>query len=257
MAIDYRIGKIRLGTLNFMCGIIGYVGQRPAQDILLNGLKRLEYRGYDSSGMAVLLSGKDALSVRKCQGKISALESLLHKKPLNGTVGIAHTRWATHGAPNQVNAHPHSDCHGEIAIVHNGIIENYRRLKAELIKEGHKFASQTDTEVIAHLIERFLKSADLEEAVLKALSKLEGSFAIAVLSQKEPDKLIGARCGSPLIVGLGKEENFLASDAPAILEATREVIFLDDNELVTLDKDNFKVMDFSGRGIFKTPTRLN
>jgi glucosamine--fructose-6-phosphate aminotransferase (isomerizing) len=240
-----------------MCGIIGYIGQRQAQDILLNGLKRLEYRGYDSAGICTLLDNKKALSVRKLPGKVRDLEYLLKKRPLSGTSGLAHNRWATHGAPNQANAHPHTDCKGEIAIVHNGIIENYRKLKAELIKEGHKFTSQTDTEVIVHLIEKFGKGTNLEEAVLKALSKLEGSFAIAVISQKEPDKLIGARLGSPLIVGLGKNENFLASDAPAILEATREIIFLDDNELVTLNKDNFKVMDFSGKGILRNPVHLN
>ena len=241
-----------------MCGIIGYVGQRTAQDILLNGLKRLEYRGYDSSGMALFLSRKNAISVRKSAGKISVLENLLHKKPLFGSVGIAHTRWATHGSPNQINAHPHTDCKGEIALVHNGIIENYRKLKAELIKEGHKFTSQTDTEVIVHLIEKFYRnSTPLEEAARKALVKLEGSFAIAVLSQKEPHKLVGARLGSPLIVGLGKNENFLASDAPAILDVTKDVIFLDDKELAVLDKDSFKIMDFSGEIINKDPVRLN
>ncbi len=241
-----------------MCGIIGYVGERPAQNILLNGLKRLEYRGYDSSGIALILSGKEALSVRKSQGKISALENLLHKKPLTGSVGIAHTRWATHGAPNQVNAHPHSDCKGEIALVHNGIIENHAKLKTELIKEGHKFSSQTDTEVIVHLVEKFYRnSVPLEEAVRKALAKLEGSFAIAVVSQREPRKLVGARLGSPLIVGLGKNENFLASDAPAILDATKEVIFLEDKELVVLSKDGFRVMDFEGKTINKDSVHLN
>ncbi|MDD4893854.1 MAG: glutamine--fructose-6-phosphate transaminase (isomerizing) [Candidatus Omnitrophica bacterium] len=241
-----------------MCGIIGYVGERPAQEILLNGLKRLEYRGYDSSGMALLLSGKNALSIRKSEGKISALENLLRKKPLTGSVGIAHTRWATHGAPNQVNAHPHSDCKGEIAIVHNGIIENYAKLKNELIREGHKFSSQTDTEVIVHLIEKFYRnSTPLEDAVRKALLKLEGSFAVAVVSQKEPLKLVGARLGSPLIVGLGKNENFLASDAPAILDATKEIIFLDDKEIVVLDKNSFRVIDLSGESVAKNSVRLN
>jgi glucosamine--fructose-6-phosphate aminotransferase (isomerizing) len=241
-----------------MCGIIGYIGERPAQNILLNGLKRLEYRGYDSSGMALLLSGKSALSIRKSQGKISALESLLHKRPLVGTLGIAHTRWATHGAPNQANAHPHCDCKGEIALVHNGIIENYAKLKSELIKEGHRFTSQTDTEVIVHLIEKFYRdTTPLEEAVRKALSKLNGSFAIAAVSQKEPRKLVGARLGSPLIVGLGKNENFLASDAPAILDATKEVIFLEDKEMAILDKDTFRVMDLDGESVTRNPVRLN
>jgi len=240
-----------------MCGIIGYIGNRPAQNILLNGLKRLEYRGYDSSGIAMLLSSKNAISIRKSPGKIQVLENLLHKKPLLGSMGIAHTRWATHGAPNRINAHPHSDCKGEIAIVHNGIIENYRQLKAELVKEGHKFSSQTDTEVIVHLIEKFTTGNNLEEAVRKTLSKLEGSFAIAIISQNEPDKLIGARLGSPLIVGLGKQENFLASDAPAILGDTREVIFLEDKEIAVLNKDSVRVKDFNGEVISKKPVRLN
>jgi len=240
-----------------MCGIIGYIGERPAQNILLNGLKRLEYRGYDSSGIACLLSPKNAISIRKSAGKISVLENLLRKKPLSGSVGIAHTRWATHGAPNQLNAHPHSDCKGEIAVVHNGIIENYRQLKAELAKEGHQFVSQTDTEVIVHLVEKFIRGANLEEAVFKTLAKLEGSFAIAVISQKDPDKLIGAKLGSPLIVGLGKQENFLASDAPAILEATREVIFLEDQEVAILDKEGVRVKDFNGKVVSKNPVHLN
>jgi len=241
-----------------MCGIIGYIGERPAQNILLNGLRRLEYRGYDSSGMALILSAKGVLSIRKSQGKISALEALLHKKPLCGTVGIAHTRWATHGAPNQANAHPHSDCKGEIALVHNGIIENYAKLKNELIKEGHKFSSQTDTEVIAHLIEKFYRnSTPLEGAVRKALAKLEGSFAIVVVSQKEPGKLVGARLGSPLIAGIGKNENFLASDAPAILDATKDVIFLDDKEMVVVKKDSLEIMDFNGEGVTRDSVRLN
>lgn len=240
-----------------MCGIVGYIGERQAQEILLSGLKRLEYRGYDSSGMAILLPKKNTLSIRKTQGKIKALESLLNKKPLAGTVGIAHTRWATHGEPNQINAHPHADCKQQIAIVHNGIIENYAQLKQQLIKEGHKFASQTDTEVIVHLIEKFFKNGSLEEAVRKALPKLEGSFAIGVISSKEPDKLIGARLGSPLIVGVGEGENFLASDAPAILDATKDIIFLGENEIAVLTKNSCKVTDFNGKVIKKTPTRIN
>ena len=241
-----------------MCGIVGYIGERQAQPILLNGLKRLEYRGYDSAGLCTLLENKKTLSIRKLPGKIRDLENLLKKRPLSGNMGIAHNRWATHGEPNQVNAHPHCDCKGEIALVHNGIIENYARLKTELLKEGHKFISQTDTEVIVHLIEKFYRNhTPLEEAVTKALAKLEGSFAIAVVSQKEPHKLVGARSGSPLIVGLGKNENFLASDAPAILEATKEVIFLEDKELVVLDKDNCRIMDFAGQAISRSPVRLN
>ncbi len=239
-----------------MCGIVGYIGERQAQPILLSGLKRLEYRGYDSSGMALILSNKKAISLRKSPGKISALEHLLHKKPLSGVVGIAHTRWATHGAPNQVNAHPHSDCKGEIVVVHNGIIENYAKLKKELSKEGHRFSSQTDTEVIVHLIEKFYKNGSFEDAVRKAIAKLEGSFAIAVISSREPDKLIGARLGSPLIAGIGKNENFLASDVPAILDSTKDIIFLNENELVVLTKDSYAVTDFKGAKVAKTPTRI-
>jgi len=240
-----------------MCGIIGYIGEKEAQPILLEGLKRLEYRGYDSSGMAVILSAKNATSLRKTPGKIKALEKLLAQKPLKGILGIAHTRWATHGAPNQANAHPHLDCQDEIAIVHNGIIENYAQLKSQLIKEGHKFKSQTDTEVIVHLIEKFYNHSTLEEATRKALSKLEGSFAIGVISTREPDKLVGARLGSPLIVGLGKKENFLASDIPAVLEHTKDIVFLEDNEVVILTKDGFRVTDLGGKEIAKKASRVN
>ncbi len=240
-----------------MCGILGYIGERQAQSILLNGLKHLEYRGYDSCGMATYLNHQNSLSLRKLPGKVKDLEILLKKRPLGGNLGISHNRWATHGVPNQINAHPHLDCKGEIAIVHNGIIENYTQLKEQLIKEGHLFRSQTDTEVIVHLIEKFSKDLVLEEAVLKAVAKLEGSFAIGVISQREPHKLIGARLGSPLIVGLGKNENFLASDAPAILDVTRKIIFLDNNELVILAKDSLKVMDFTGKSISKQSVHIN
>ena len=240
-----------------MCGIIGYIGEREAQPILLNGLKRLEYRGYDSAGMCVLLEDKKALSVRKLPGKVKNLEGLLRKRPLSGSRGLAHNRWATHGVPNQVNAHPHFDCKSEIAVVHNGIIENYAQLKKELIKEGHKFTSQTDTEVIVHLIEKFFKGGNLEEAVRKAVSELEGSFAIGVISNKEPDKLIGARQGSPLIVGLGKKENFLASDVPAILDSTKDVVFLEEDELVVLTKNSYKLTNFNGKEISRQPIRVN
>ena len=240
-----------------MCGIIGYIGNRQAQPLLLNGLKRLEYRGYDSSGMALILTDKNTISIRKSPGKISVLGNLLKKKPLSGTIGIAHTRWATHGAPNQINAHPHTDCKGEIALVHNGIIENHESLKSQLIKEGHIFRSQTDTEVIVHLIEKFYKNTSLEEAVRRCLALLVGSFAIGVLSKREPHKIIGARLGSPLIIGLGKDENFLASDASAVLEATKDVVFLDENEMVILTKEDFKVTDFNGREIAKKTSRIN
>jgi glucosamine--fructose-6-phosphate aminotransferase (isomerizing) len=239
-----------------MCGIIGYIGEREAQTILLNGLKRLEYRGYDSSGMAIIQSKHNALSIRKSPGKISILEKLLKAKPLSGTIGIAHTRWATHGAPNQINAHPHSDCTGELVIVHNGIIENYEPLKSALIKEGHTFRSQTDTEVIVHLIEKFYKDISLEEAVCKALKLVVGSFAIGVISKKEPHKLVGARAGSPLIVGLGENENFIASDVPAILECTKDIIYLDENEIAILAKDDCKITNLDGAQLQKKPARI-
>ncbi|MCX5695912.1 MAG: glutamine--fructose-6-phosphate transaminase (isomerizing) [Candidatus Omnitrophica bacterium] len=240
-----------------MCGIVGYVGEREAQGILLSGLKRLEYRGYDSSGIAVINSKKSAISLRKSPGKISALERLVKARPLSGTVGIAHTRWATHGAPTQPNAHPHQDCQGEIALVHNGIIENFEILKNRLIKEGHTFRSQTDTEVIVHLIEKFYKNIPLEEAVRRSLKLLVGSFAIGVISSREPGKLVGARSGSPLILGLGKNENFLASDAPAVLESTKEIVFLDENEVVVLTKEGFQVTDLEGRPSAKKSVRIN
>lgn len=240
-----------------MCGIIGYVGLKEAQPFLLDGLKRLEYRGYDSCGMVTYIDRKQSLSVRKLPGKIKDLELLLKKRALAGKSGIAHNRWATHGAPNQINSHPHLDCKEEIGIVHNGIVENYSRLKKELIKQGHKFLSQTDTEVIAHLIEKFYLDSSLEEAVRKALAKLEGSFAIGVISKREPGKLVGARKGSPLVIGIGKNENFLASDIPALLNFTKDVMFLEDNEMVVLTSDFVRVTNFSGDTVKRGVTRIN
>jgi glucosamine--fructose-6-phosphate aminotransferase (isomerizing) len=240
-----------------MCGIVGYIGGKEAQPILLAGLKRLEYRGYDSSGIALILPHKKNIGIRKAPGKISVLEKLIAKKPLCGSVGIAHTRWATHGAPTQANAHPHHDCAGQIAVVHNGIIENYELLKIQLIKEGHIFRSHTDTEVIVHLIEKFYKNVPLEEAVSLALKLLVGSFAIGVISVNEPNKLVGARLGSPLIIGVGKGENFLASDVPAVLGFTKEVVFLDENEVVVLDKDHFKISNLEGKTVFKPTTHIS
>ncbi len=240
-----------------MCGIVGYVGDKQAQAVLLNGLKRLEYRGYDSSGMATILPAKNSISIRKSTGKISALEKILHNKPLVGSIGIAHTRWATHGEPNQPNAHPHCDCADSLAVVHNGIIENFAKLKNDLIKEGHKFISQTDTEVIAHLIEKFYKNCPLEDAVRRALKLLDGSYAIAVIAKKEPGKIVGARSGSPLIMGVGKGENFLASDVPAILEYTKEIIFLDEGEMAVLAKDGYRVFDSDGKPVNKKISRIS
>lgn len=239
-----------------MCGIVCYIGKRKAQAILIDSLKRLEYRGYDSSGIALIAPAKNVISLRKAPGKIRILEESLKKKPLDGYVGIAHTRWATHGAPNQINAHPHADCTGGIAVVHNGIIENYETLKTQLEKEGHVFKSQTDTEVIAHLIEKFSDGVMLEEAVRKSLRLLAGSFAIGVVSVKDPRKLIGARQGSPLIIGVGKDENFLASDVSAVLGSTKDVIFLEENEVAVLDAAGVTVTDLQGNHIARAPVRI-
>ncbi|MFH1201482.1 MAG: glutamine--fructose-6-phosphate transaminase (isomerizing) [Candidatus Omnitrophota bacterium] len=232
-----------------MCGIVGYIGNKDAKDILIEGLSRLEYRGYDSAGIAVLNKGK--IYCQKTSGKIKELIKNLEKHPLpESTLGISHTRWATHGAATDINAHPHLDCKKEFAIVHNGIIENYQELKTRLIKKGHKFHSSTDTEVIVHLIES-LYQGDLEEAFRKAINQLRGSFALGLISKDEPDKLFAARRFSPLIIGLGKDENFIASDAPAILNHTRKVIYLGDDEMAILEKGVVRVKDLKGKSIEK------
>jgi glucosamine--fructose-6-phosphate aminotransferase (isomerizing) len=221
-----------------MCGIVGYVGHRPCLSILLEGLKRLEYRGYDSAGVAVQVG--DELKVVKAAGKIRQLESRLAETSLQGTSGIAHTRWATHGEPNDVNAHPHSDQRGRLALVHNGIIENYAVLKSALESEGHHFRTQTDTEVLAHLVEEFLKRGlRLEAAVAEALAKVEGTYGIAVMCADEPGVVVGARKGSPLVVGIADGEYFLASDVAPIIEHTRQVVYLDDGEMAVLTPDGF------------------
>ena len=211
-----------------MCGIVGYVGPKPVTSLLIDGLKRLEYRGYDSAGVAVM-NGR-GLEIRKTAGKISRLEALLNTAPVEGTTGIAHTRWATHGAPNECNAHPHLDEKGEIAVVHNGIIENASALRHMLEEHGHTFVSETDTEVLAHLIEAAFDGS-LENAVIEALHQVEGAYGIAVISSLDPDKIVAARRGSPLLVGLGDGEHFVASDASAILAHTREVVYLEDGDL--------------------------
>jgi glucosamine--fructose-6-phosphate aminotransferase (isomerizing) len=236
-----------------MCGIVGYIGERKAQDVLLKGLHRLEYRGYDSAGVAIL--DNSTLEIRKRAGKLSVLEETLARKPIDGKIGIGHTRWATHGEPTTVNAHPHWDCKSRLAIVHNGIIENYEELKEALIREGHHFRSQTDTEVLVHLIEKYYRG-NLEEAVAEALGKARGAYAVACLSKDEPDKLVGARLGSPLIIGVGREENFLASDIPAVLDYTREVVFLNEEEMVILSKEDYKITNLEGRQIARKPTKI-
>ncbi len=231
-----------------MCGIIGYIGDREAAGVIMDGLTRLEYRGYDSAGIAILNDG--GIEIRKRPGKLNILKADLKKSPLAGHVSLGHTRWATHGLPNEPNAHPHMDCKKKLALVHNGIIENYQQLKEGLIKEGHRFRSYTDTEVIAHLVEKYYKG-DLEEAVRNTVRELRGSYAIAVLHKDEPDKIVAARCESPLIIGSGKKENFVASDIPALLKYTNKVIFLDNYEIATITKDSAKVMDYSKRPVKK------
>jgi len=233
-----------------MCGIIGYIGKKNALPILLDGLRQLEYRGYDSAGICL---AKDAsLKIVKRSGKIKDLiNAIKNRKDLGqANLGIGHSRWATHGAPTNINAHPHTDCSNGIAVVHNGIIENFVEIKERLIREGHKFTSETDSEVIAHLIEEYY-TGDLEKAVLKAIKYLKGSFAIGIVSSNEPDKLIAARKESPLVVGVGKDENFIASDIPAILRYTKKVIYVDDGEIVVLKKDSIKVLDSNGKVIKK------
>ena len=236
-----------------MCGIIGYIGKEPAVPILIEGLKKLEYRGYDSSGVAVLQDGK--ITVRRAVGKLQNLETLLRTETLTGTVGVGHVRWATHGRPSEENAHPHRA--GRTVLVHNGIIENYLALKQKLAAQGCVFQSETDTEVIAHLIDSIVqKGLSLEEAVREAARYLEGAYAIAVIDERNPDIVIGARKGSPLVVGLGQGEFFLASDIPAVLHRTRDVLFLNDDEMAILSKEGVKITDLKGAEVQREITRV-
>ncbi|MGQ9454587.1 MAG: glutamine--fructose-6-phosphate transaminase (isomerizing) [Armatimonadota bacterium] len=234
-----------------MCGIVGYIGRNEAWSILIEGLKRLEYRGYDSAGLAVLRDG--IIDVRKSVGKLKVLESLVREEPPAGCVGIGHTRWATHGRPSDENAHPHTDCSGRITVVHNGIIENYAELKLRLEAAGHKFRSETDTEVAAHLIEEYYTD-DLASAVRRAAAELRGSFALVVMAQEEPDRLVGARRHSPLVVGLGEGESFLASDVAAFLKHTRRVIYVDDDNIAVVKREGVRLFDLSGNVVEKSPT---
>ncbi len=230
-----------------MCGIVGYVGPRQAASLLIDGLRRMEYRGYDSAGLAVVNGG---LTIVKAAGKLSMLEQQLDGQSPEGTLGIGHTRWATHGAPNTINAHPHTDQSGKIAIIHNGIIENSRAIRTALEQRGHGFTSQTDTEVLAHLIGE-LYNGSLEEAVAAALREVDGAYGIAVISSDEPDVIVAARNGSPLLVGVGEDEYFVASDASAVLEHTRSVVYLDDGEMVVLTRDGYHVRDLEATRIEK------
>src|SRR5271169_6222685 len=237
-----------------MCGIVGYVGKKQVVPIILDGLRRLEYRGYDSAGIAVAGNG-DKLQIRRAEGKLRNLEEAIRLKPLDGSYGIGHTRWATHGRPTEENAHPHRDCTGKIVVVHNGIVENYLSLKKKLIEEGHKFTTETDTEIIAHLVEKYSgswgngKRPSLEDAVRQTVKQLTGVFALAVISSEEPNKIVAARNGPPAVVGLGNDEYFVASDVPAILYHTRDIFFLADGDLAVVTADGVQLTDFDGKPI--------
>jgi glucosamine--fructose-6-phosphate aminotransferase (isomerizing) len=231
-----------------MCGIVGYIGEKRVVPLILDGLRRLEYRGYDSAGIAVVgENGK--LDVRRAPGKLRNLEESIRLTPLDGVYGIGHTRWATHGRPTEENAHPHRDCNGEIVVVHNGIIENYVELKKQLLAEGHKFVTETDTEIIAHLIEKFSKDATLEQAVLRAVKAMTGAYALVTLSTKDPNKIVAARLGPPIVLGLGEKEFFVASDIPAILAHTRSVFFLGDGEIAVVTPQGIQLFDFESHPI--------
>jgi glutamine---fructose-6-phosphate transaminase (isomerizing) len=239
-----------------MCGIVGYIGQRNATTVILDGLSRLEYRGYDSAGLAVVTG--QGLRIRRQPGKIRVLEQLLREQPVVGDIGVGHTRWATHGAPSEGNAHPHADCSGSLVVVHNGIIENYARLKEQLAAEGHRFRSETDTEVLAHLIERERKrGADVLEATKAALRQLRGAYAVAVLDAAQPDRLIAAKHGAgAVILGLADGEAYLASDIAAILPYTRDVIVLEDDEIAVVARTGVRVSTLDGTAIQRAPVRI-
>jgi glucosamine--fructose-6-phosphate aminotransferase (isomerizing) len=246
-----------------MCGIVGYVGKKNVSAVIVEGLRRLEYRGYDSAGIAVGAPGCVTLQVSRAPGKLHNLEEVLREHPLQGTFGIGHTRWATHGRPTEENAHPHRDCTGSIVVVHNGIVENYLELKRELTAQGHVFVTETDTEIIAHLIEQVKKDATaagetlpLEAAVCRAVKRLTGAFALGVLSANEPDKIVVARFGPPVIIGVGEGEYFVASDVPGILQHTRNVYFMADGDLAVLTLDGVKLTDFDGNPVERKITRI-
>jgi glutamine---fructose-6-phosphate transaminase (isomerizing) len=237
-----------------MCGIVGYIGNREAVPVIVDGLRRLEYRGYDSAGVAVFADDQ-RLDVRRASGKLRNLEEVIRNKPLSGSYGIGHTRWATHGRPTEENAHPHRDCKGQIVVVHNGIVENYLALRKQLTAEGHTFVTETDTEVIAHLVEKHL-NGNLETAVRAALKEITGVFAISVISSSDPRKIVAARSGPPVVVGLGQDEFFVASDVPAILSHTRDIIFLNDGDVAILTPEGVRFTDFDGKTVRRTVSRI-
>jgi glucosamine--fructose-6-phosphate aminotransferase (isomerizing) len=239
-----------------MCGIVGYVGNKQVVPVIIDGLRKLEYRGYDSAGIAVVDEAHD-LEVRRAEGKLRNLEEAIRLKPLDGTYGIGHTRWATHGRPTEENAHPHRDCTGRIVVVHNGIIENYLQLKDRLRQRDHLFVTETDTEVIAHLIEEYLKEGDtFEKSVRRAVGDLRGIFALSIINADEPDTIISVRQGPPVVIGLGDGEFFVASDIPPILQHTRDVFFLGDGEIAILTRDSVRVMDFDGNAVEPVQQRI-
>jgi glucosamine--fructose-6-phosphate aminotransferase (isomerizing) len=237
-----------------MCGIIGYIGSKPVVPVLLDGLRRMEYRGYDSAGVAVV--SPEGISLRRSAGKLSNLETSIQREPVDGLYGVGHTRWATHGRPTEENAHPHRDCTGRIVVVHNGIIENYLELKRELQAAGHEFTTETDTEIVAHLVEREMRDDGLENAVRRALLVMRGMFALVLVSVDDPEKIVAVRNGPPIVVGLGQDEFFVASDIPAILSHTRDVVFLGDEEMAVITRSGVQFTDYSGREVSKTTQRV-
>ncbi|MGE0864895.1 MAG: glutamine--fructose-6-phosphate transaminase (isomerizing) [Vicinamibacterales bacterium] len=237
-----------------MCGIIGYIGAKPVVPVILDGLRRLEYRGYDSAGVAVVQDGR--IEVRRSAGKLINLENSIQNKPLTGDYGLGHTRWATHGRPTEENAHPHRDGTGRIVVVHNGIIENYLEVKRELVAAGHKFESETDTEVVAHLVQQEWRNDGLEQAVLRAMKRVRGLFALVLLSADDPNKLVAVRNGPPIVVGIGDGEYFVASDVPAILSHTRDVVFMEDREMAVLTPSGVTFQTLAGQLVERKPTRV-
>ena len=237
-----------------MCGIVGYIGKRNAVPVIVDGLRRLEYRGYDSAGVAVV-TPEGCLDLRRAPGKLFNLEEAIRQHPLTGSYGIGHTRWATHGRPTEENAHPHRDCSGKIVVVHNGIVENYLQLRKQLTAEGHVFKTETDTEIVAHLVEKYL-DGNLEAAVRKSLKEITGVFALSVIATADPGKIVAARSGPPVVVGLGHEEFFVASDVPAILSHTRDMIFLNDGDIAILTVDGITITDFDGRKVQRARSHI-
>src|SRR5262245_3647351 len=237
-----------------MCGIIGYIGPKDVVPVLIDGLRRLEYRGYDSAGVAVVNHGE--VNLRRSAGKLSNLEQVIGADPITGDYGVGHTRWATHGRPTEENAHPHRDCTGKIVVVHNGIIENYLDLKRELQRKGHAFVTETDTEIVAHLVEREMQNDGLENAVRRALMLMRGLFALVLISADDPEKIVAVRKGPPIVVGLGDSEFFVASDIPAILSHTRDVVFLGDEEMAVITRTGVAFTDFFGRPVSAATQRV-